>query len=93
MYHISRKKAYLEGYPFKVQNTNRCFTREGHTCDSGFIKNCIEEIGQSTRYHFSHVPKTTLIHIFMDDDSRYGKTKVKVGYEKFSKTKFNIVIE
>ena len=49
------------------------------------------EIGTSIRSHFSHVPKTTPIYLFMDNAGGHGKTEVKAKYEKYSKINQNII--
>ena len=46
-------------------------------CDSTFMMNTMNKIGTSIRSHYSFLPKTTPIYLFMDNAGGHGKTEIK----------------
>ena len=63
------------------------------TCNSSFMLDKIEEIGNAIRNSFHWVNRNIPIHLFMDNAGGHGTNKTKESYIKLLQDKFNIIVK
>ena len=62
------------------------------TCDSKYMLNNIDDIGQSIRTSYHWVERSKVIYLFMDNAGGHGTTENKQLYQNTLKTKYNAEI-
>ena len=68
------------------------YVEKDTSCDSTFMMNIIEEMGESIREAFHWVPRSKSIHLFMDNAGGHGTELAKMEYINILKTHFNVEV-
>jgi hypothetical protein len=83
----------LKDLTLQVRVPRYTWVERDTTCDSTFMLDTVEEVGQSIRDKMHWVSTETPIILFMDNAGGHGSNNAKQEYERIIFENFNILVE
>ena len=90
--HSVKRDISIHDFWVEVMVKENTIFQEDITCDSEFMMNTLDEIGDSIRKSFHFVPQTEKIHLFMDNAGGHGTIECKLEFEAKLKKKYNVIV-
>ena len=90
--HGEYRKLTLADLTLQVRTLKDDLVLKDTTCDSEFMLEMTEELGEAIRKAYHWVPRSETVHLFMDNAGGHGTELAKMQYVDILKTHYNVEV-